>query len=97
MTRLKLASVPNAIDAWTMVVVFTEDADRTRADARTLPAQREWHGRGQARRKPVDPDVQTIREELAAARALSDLSRQFVDAAAHAIEKLRRAPVHLHA
>jgi hypothetical protein len=81
----------------TVEVLFTEDEDRTRADGRMRAAQREWNGWGRARRNPLDPDIRTIGEELAAARALSDLSHQFVDAAAHAIESFEGHPVHLHA
>jgi hypothetical protein len=81
---------------WTVVVVFTEEEDRTRADARMRAVRREWHGWGRARRNPLDPDVPMIGEELAAARALSDLSHQLVDAAAHAIESFEGHPVRLH-
>lgn len=82
---------------WTVEVVFTEDEDRTRADARMRAARREWHGWGRARRNPLDPDVPAIGEELAAARALSDLSHQLIEVAAHGVEAFEGHPVRLHA
>lgn len=81
---------------WTVEVVFTEDEDRTRADARMRAAHREWHGWGRARRNPMDPDVPAIGEELAAARALSDLSHQLIEVAAHGVESFEGHPVRLH-
>jgi Rv2632c-like len=81
---------------WTVEVIFTEDADRTRADARLRGGEAEWHGWGRARRNPVDPDVPMIGEELATARALSDLSHQLLDQAAHKIERFEGHPVHLY-
>jgi Rv2632c-like len=81
---------------WTVEIVFTEDEDRTRADARMRAAQRQWHGWGRARRNPIDPDVPAVGEELAGARALADLSHQLVEAAAHGVEAFEGHPVRLH-
>jgi hypothetical protein len=81
---------------WTVEVMFSEDEDQTRADARMLGGQREWQGWGRARRNPADPSVRQIGEGLAAARALSDLSHQLIDAAAHTIETFEGHPVHLY-
>jgi hypothetical protein len=89
--------VPVAIDrVWTVEVVFTEDEDRTRADARLRGAKGDRRGWGRARRNPGDPDVPMIGEELAAARALSDLSHQLLDAAAREIERFEGHAVRLH-
>jgi hypothetical protein len=82
---------------WTIELVFTEDEDKTRADARMHTSRQDWHGWGRARRNPMDPDVPAIGEELAAARALADLSHQLVEAAAHGVESFEGHPVHLHA
>jgi hypothetical protein len=82
---------------WTVEVIFTEDEDRTRADARMLGGHGEWHGWGRARRNPTDANVRLIGEELAAARALSDLSHQLIDAAAYTIEAFEGKPAHLYA
>jgi hypothetical protein len=81
---------------WTMEVIFTEDADRTRADARLRGGEGVWHGWGRARRNTEDPDVPMIGEELATARALSDISHQLLDEAANKIERFEGHPVHLY-
>jgi hypothetical protein len=72
---------------WHVTVAFTEDDDRrTRADAILELANQRFHGWGQAKRSPDDPSVRLVGEELAAARALSDLSHQLLNAAAQRIE-----------
>jgi hypothetical protein len=81
---------------WTLEVVFTEDADRTRADALLTAGDRQFRGWGNAKRNPVDPDVPKIGEELAAARALSAVSHQLLHAASEAIEAFEGHPVVLH-
>ena len=81
---------------WTVEVTFTEGDDRTRAEATMRATKQEWHGWGRARRNPTDPDVPAVGEELAAARALTDLAHQLVDAAAGQIESYEGHPVHLH-
>ena len=57
-----------------------------RADAILEFGGQRFHGFGMARRKPGDPSVPVVGEELAAARALSDLSHQLIHAAADRIE-----------
>jgi hypothetical protein len=79
--------------SWVVNVSFTEDADRTRADAILQLASRKFHGFGQAKRAPGDPSVPMIGEELATARALSDLSHQLLEAAAERIESFEGHPV----
>jgi len=79
-----------------MEIVFTEDETQTRADAKLRAGAKELHGWGRARRNPVDPDVPLIGEELAAARALSNLSHQLVHEAASAIESFEGHPVKLY-
>ena len=85
-----------SINIWRVDVAFTEDADRTRADAILQLADRRFHGFGQAKRASEDPSVPLIGEELAAARALSHLSHQLIDAAAERIEAFEGRPVHPH-
>ena len=72
---------------WHVEVAFSEDGDRTRADAIVELAGQRFHGFGQARRAPGDPQVPIVGEELAAARALSDLSHKLLDTAAERIER----------
>jgi len=82
--------------SWLVNISFTEDADRTRADAILVLANQKFHGFGQAKRAPQDPNVPVIGEELAAARALSDLSHQLLEAAAERIESFEGHPVDVH-
>lgn len=82
---------------WTVEIIFTEDDDRTRADARLGAGTRVLNGWGRSRRNPLDPDVPAIGEELAAARALSDLSHQLVHEAAGTIERMEGHVVNLNA
>jgi hypothetical protein len=82
--------------AWQVTIAFTEDPDRTRADAILELASQKFHGFGQAKRAPEDPSVPIIGEDLAAARALSDLSHQLLQAAAERIESFEGHPVKLH-
>jgi hypothetical protein len=85
----------NSEPTWRVGVVFSETEDRTRADAILELAGERFHGWGQAKRSPGDPSVPMIGEELAAARALSDLSHQLVHAAADRIESHEGHPVQL--
>jgi uncharacterized protein DUF1876 len=82
---------------WQVGIAFSETEDRTRADAVLEIAGQRFHGWGQAKRSPGDPSVPVIGEELAAARALSDLSHQLVHAAADRIESFEGRPVDLRA
>jgi hypothetical protein len=81
---------------WSIEVVFTEDEDRTRADAVLTVGGQRFHGWGRTRRNPTDPDVPKIGEEIAAARALSNLSGKLIHAAADAIEAFEGGPVEVH-
>jgi len=82
--------------AWHVNVAFTEDDDRTRADAMLELADQRFHGFGQAKRAPGDPNIPLIGQDLAAARALSDLSHQLLHAAATRIEDFAGHPVTPH-
>jgi hypothetical protein len=81
---------------WTITIEFTEDGDRTRADAILTGAPDELRGWGRARRNPADPDLPAVGEEVAAARALSDLTNHLLEQAAHRIEAWEGHPVELH-
>jgi RNA polymerase-binding transcription factor DksA len=81
---------------WPLTVVFTEDDRTTRADVILDVGGRHHHGWGTARRAPADPDVPRIGEEVAAARALSRLAHDLIDAAGADISELEHHPVHLH-
>jgi hypothetical protein len=72
-------------------LAFEEDGDRTRADAIVEIGGQRFHGFGQAKRAPGDPNVPVVGEELAAARALSDLAHKLLDAAAERIDQFPTA------
>ncbi|MGZ6637221.1 MAG: dsRBD fold-containing protein, partial [Solirubrobacteraceae bacterium] len=59
-------------------------------------ASQKFHGFGQAKRAPADPNVPVVGQDLAAARALSDLSHKLLEAAAERIESFEGHPVKLH-
>jgi Domain of unknown function (DUF1876) len=80
---------------WRIEISFTEEDDRTRSDAILEFGGQRFHGFGQARRSPGDPQFPVIGEELAAARALSDLTHQLVHAAAERIEGFEGRPINL--
>jgi Domain of unknown function (DUF1876) len=82
---------------WSVIIAFSEEGDRTRADATLELASQRFHGFGQAKRAPADPRVPVIGQDLAAARALSDLSHKLLEAAAERIEAREGHSVTLHA
>ena len=75
---------------WTVQIYLTEeDDDRTCAQAvLKTRSDTDVRGVGTARRNPADHPVPEIGDELAAARALSDLSHRLLDAAAKDIEQV---------
>jgi hypothetical protein len=72
---------------WTVEVLFRERDGRTRADAILVTERGRFHGWGRAKLAPRDEDVPAVGEELAAARALSDLANKLLHAAADEIER----------
>lgn len=79
--------------SWQVVIRFTEEENQTRADAILDFGGAHFHGWGRAKRALGDPSVPVIGEELAAARALSDLSHQLLHGAAERIEAFEHRPV----
>ena len=71
---------------WTVTIVFNEDEEKTRADALLSGASDDLRGWGRSRRNPADPSLPAVGEEVAAARALTDLAHHLLDQAAHRIE-----------
>jgi hypothetical protein len=68
---------------WTVQVLLNEDGDATIADAAlAVENKMELRGHGTSRRNPRDELEPRIGDELAAARALSDLAHQLLSAAA---------------
>lgn len=71
---------------WTAEIVLNETPERTDAFVTLRTGDAECTGEGHARRNPQDPSVPRIGEELAAARALGDLSRKLLEESARILE-----------
>ncbi len=85
-----------AVKRWNVAIEIDEEDGRTRAVARLDAGGAELAGVGLARRSPDDPDVPKIGDELAVARALSELSHKLLDATAADIERITHRPAHVH-
>lgn len=81
---------------WSVEVFIEETADDTEAKAVVDVGDRRFGGWGRARRNPEDPEMPRVGEELAVARALSDLSHHLLDEAASSIEGYSGRPAHVH-
>lgn len=77
---------------WTVEVSIDEHEGLTRAKARLRWREREAVGVGMARLNPVDRNVAEIGDELAVARALSDLGKRIRAEAAEDIESVTYEP-----
>jgi hypothetical protein len=73
-------------DDWTIKISLDQREGRARATARLRGRDQEAVGVGVSRLKTDDRVVASIGDELAVARALSDLARQMMAAAAQEIE-----------
>jgi Domain of unknown function (DUF1876) len=73
---------------WIVEMRFEEREDHTQAKAVLLtPAGRELHGHGLSKRNPMDRPLARIGEEVAGARALSNLAHELLEFAAAEIER----------
>ena len=78
---------------WTVQLTLDEEGDDTRADATlNLDDALQVRGHGVSRRNPRDESEPKIGDELATARALSDLAHQLLAAAATDIESKTHVP-----
>ena len=78
---------------WTVQVLLNEDGDDTSADAAlTVENKLQLRGHGTSRRNPRDESEPRIGDELATARALSDLAHQLLATAASDIESKTHVP-----
>lgn len=80
----------------TVEVLVDETETTTNAKAVMTIGATSFGGWGRARRNPSDPNVPHIGEELATARALSDLAHKLLESAADAIEDREGHPVRVH-
>jgi hypothetical protein len=82
---------------WMVEVVIEETPEgRTEAKAVLPVGDRRFGGWGRARRNPADPELPRVGEELAVARALSDLAHHLVEEAAGMIEAREGHAAHVH-
>jgi hypothetical protein len=82
-------------NTWPVEISVHEEDGKTRAEARLIKEDLDMIGHGLARRNPHDQEVTQIGEEIAAARALSDLAHQLLDQAAWQIESITHERAHL--
>ena len=78
-------------------ITFDEDGDHTVARASLVIRGARFTSSGRASRHPADAKLPIVGEELAAARALSDLAHQLVEAATEAISEREERPTDLQA
>jgi len=77
------------------VHLVERDSDTTADVTLTLDSGEQLRGHGMSHRSPRDPDVPEIGDELATARALSELSHRLVESAAESISRREHRDVHL--
>lgn len=75
-----------ASQRFSLEIDVDEDEEHTEAVARLLLGGNDFTGTGLARRNPADPNIPTVGEDLAVARALADLSHRLIEAAVVRIE-----------
>ena len=83
------------VDSWPVEISLRAEDRVTRAEARLTRDGAGMVGSGVARRNPDDRGVTQIGEEIAAARALSDLAHQLLSDAAGQIEGITHRSAHL--
>jgi len=81
---------------WSVEIFIDERDQQTHAEARLHTGDKtHLEGRGTARLNPADKNVPEIGDELAAARALSELAHTLLQAAADDIEAVTHKPARL--
>lgn len=81
---------------WEVQIFLSESDIQTVADARLVVRGEEGlRGYGVARRNPADLNVPEIGDELAAARALSDLAEKLLHSAAADVEGVTHKTTHI--
>ena len=84
------------VKTWTVTIEIDEHDGHTRARARLRTRDTDHTtGVGLARLNPADRDVPEIGDEIAVARALSDLSRRLLQLATDDVEQSSGEPAHL--
>jgi Domain of unknown function (DUF1876) len=83
------------IGDWSVNLSVSARDDSTDAEAR-LSGDSDLTGHGTARRNPADENVTKIGEELAVARALSDLAHRLLREATADVETVTHGHANLH-
>lgn len=87
----------STVNRWLVELSISEDGAETQAEAHLVKKDGDHlSGHGRARRNPADSEVTEIGEEIAVARALSDLAHKLLDTAATSIEAVTHERAHLH-
>ncbi len=87
----------SAMKTWTVEILIGELDGRTEAEAQLYDEIRDdLIGAGQARVGPEDPNIPEIGDEIAVARALSDLGHRLMVVAAGDLEDATHRRVSLH-
>ena len=87
----------NTVGEWSVSLSVSERDGGTEAEAHLLMHQgADLTGHGVARRNPADQNVTKIGEELAVARALSDLAHRLLHTAAAHVEAVTHEHAQLH-
>jgi hypothetical protein len=81
---------------FTIEIEVHEHPDHTEAKAMLGLGDERRGGWGRARRNPADPDHPHLGDELAMARALSDLAHNLLDEVAAQIERAEHKRANLH-
>lgn len=85
----------NQTKRWTITIDIDEHDGQTRAAARLHTRDTDsLQGVGRARLNPADRDIPEIGDELAVARALSELSHRLLETAAADIGAITHQPAH---
>lgn len=87
----------NTVGNWSVTLSVSERDGGTEAEARLHMGQdAKLTGHGSARRNPADRNITKIGEELAVARALSDLAHRLLHMATADVEAVTHEHAHLH-
>ncbi|MFE5670937.1 DUF1876 domain-containing protein [Agromyces sp. NPDC056523] len=86
-----------ATKQWSITVDIDEEEGMTLAQASLrTPSGQDVTGVGKANRNPLDPDVAEIGDELAVARALSNLAERLRHTTERDISSVTGQPSHVH-
>lgn len=87
----------NRVGDWSVMLSVSARDGSTEAEARLpMSGGTDLTGHGTARRNPADQNVTKIGEELAVARALSDLAHRLLRVATSDVETITHGRAHLH-